>query len=90
MIYVGKDPRDDPESYIRWFCGEMNISDAREEITLDLERVVGDLYDEERVRPLLERLGKGLDVEEFIKQVMQGQVMEPGMFSLILKARSIG
>jgi hypothetical protein len=65
----------------------MRIQDAMDGIDEELSTVLGDRYDEKRVDTLLGQLEESLEVEDFIKQVMQEKVSEDGMFSLIFKAK---
>lgn len=53
----------------------MNFLEDKKEICVDLSIVLGDGYDEKRVETLLEQLGESLDVEGFIKQLIQGRGM---------------
>jgi hypothetical protein len=53
----------------------MNILEVKEEIGGDLSIVLGDGYDEQRVKALLEQLEESLDIEGFIKQLIPGSGM---------------
>lgn len=70
-IYIGEDPRDVPETYLRWYCNQMDILDVRDGIYQELITVLGDRYDQQRVETLIQQLEQSSDVGEFIKQLME-------------------
>lgn len=69
-MYTGHDPRDNPKTYLHWYCNKFDdISEVREDINDELFVVLGYNYDEQRLQPLIKQLGDSLGSEEFIGQL---------------------
>lgn len=69
-IYTGHDPRDDPESYLRWYWNMRgDILAIQKEIDGQLVVVLGDLYDKKRMESVIKQLGVSFGFEEFMGQL---------------------
>lgn len=47
LLQEGKDPRIEPQDYLRWYCTQMDRFDIEEGISGELEEILGEDYDKE-------------------------------------------
>jgi hypothetical protein len=76
-IYTGSDPRDNPETYLHWYCNNNDLSDLEDEIDRELKLVLEDHYDKQSVKFLMKESGTSLGLEEFTRRLTLLQLNEP-------------